>query len=457
MTWDETIALLHGTDWKSVKAGLNRISELLHLLDDPHKKLRFVHIAGTNGKGSAAAMLAEILTEAGYRTGRYISPHLVRMNERFCVNGEPIRDADLRETASIVRAAAEQMIDKPTNFELLTALSFVYFLRQHCDIVVLEVGLGGRLDATNVIDHSLVSLIMHIGLEHTAELGDTVEQIAYEKAGIIKQGGDVVLYAQMPEVEGVVSRIAAEREARLTVTDQSRLDVLDRGDPESATPFSPDQPDPDDQAVGNERFSGQIFTYRSREELHLSLLGRHQTNNAAVVLDAVDILRERHGYEISEAVIRKALSTVNWPGRFQVLSRDPLLVVDGAHNPNGMQALAESIRLYFAGRRMIFLMGVMADKNYRRMLDILAEECGDIEVIRFIAEAPHEERALRPEQLKTEISRRFRCPVDSCDSVREGIKLALKTAAEAATDRPVILAFGSLYQVGEILAIYESM
>ncbi len=440
MTWDETIVLLHGTDWKGVKAGLDRIRELLSHLGDPQKKLKFVHIAGTNGKGSAAAMLAEILTEAGYRTGRYISPHLIRMNERFCVDGEPISDEELHEAAAVVRDAAGKMIEKPTNFELLTALSFVYFLKRACEIVVLEVGLGGRLDATNVIEDPLVSLIMHIGLEHTAELGDTIEQIAYEKAGIIKPHSDVVLYAQTTEVEEVVSRIASEKDARLTITDRSMLDVLDRGDPEGT----------------GGAFSGQIFTYRSREELHLSLLGRHQTKNVAVVLDAVDILRERHGYDIPEKVIRNALSVVRWPGRFQILSRDPLIVVDGAHNPNGVQALAESIRLYFAGRRMILLMGVMADKNYRKMLDILAAESGDIELIRFIAQAPDEDRALKPEELKREITQRFTCPVDSCGSVEEGLRRAITIAKERSTESPVILAFGSLYQVGEILSVYES-
>lgn len=384
-------------------------------------------------------MLAEILTRAGYRTGRYISPHLIRMNERFCVDGEPISDEVLTETAAVVRKAADQMIEKPNNFELLTALSFVFFLQCSCDIVVLEVGLGGRLDATNVIDHSLVSLIMHIGLEHTAELGDTIEQIAYEKAGIIKQGGDVVLYQQSREVEDVVSGICKEREANLYVTDRSALEVTDRGILEQD---------------GRQAFGLQHFTYRDRRDLSLSLLGSYQTRNAAVVLDAVDLLVRKHGFVISDETIRESLSLVRWPGRFQVLRQDPVLVVDGAHNPNGVQALAESVRLYFSSRQLILLMGVMADKNYRRMLDLLAEECGDMKIVSWIAQAPAEDRALNPERLKEEIRKRFDCPVQACGSVQDGLRLAIDLA-DKQQEQPVILAFGSLYQVGEILAIVE--
>ena len=303
----------------------------------------------------------------------------------------------------------------------------------------MEVGLGGRLDATNVIDHSLVSLIMHIGLEHTAELGDTIEQIAYEKAGIIKRSGDVVLYQQSREVEEVVSGICREREASLLVTDRSALEVTDRGISEEG---------------GRQAFGLQHFSYRARKDLSLSLLGSYQTRNAAVVLDAVDLLVRKHGFVISEDTIRESLSLVRWPGRFQVLRKDPVLVVDGAHNPNGVQALAESIRLCFSDRQLILLMGVMADKNYRKMLDILASECKDMRIVHFIAQAPAEDRALNPERLREEIGKRFACPVQACNTVRDGLNQAIELAYKQA-EQPVILAFGSLYQVGEILAITE--
>ncbi|MCR5178785.1 MAG: bifunctional folylpolyglutamate synthase/dihydrofolate synthase [Lachnospiraceae bacterium] len=443
MNWDEALSLIKGEDWKSVRAGSRRMRELMKLLGDPQNDLNCIHIAGTNGKGSAAAMLSAILKNAGYTTGRYISPHLIRVNERICINDTEISDQEFTDIALTVRKAADSMIEKPTIFELLTAAAFLYFKQRSCDIVVLEVGLGGRLDATNIIGTPLVSLIMHIGLEHTEQLGNTVEEIAYEKAGIVKHGGFTVLYAQSDAVTEVIRKICEERDNFLTITDMTAL----CGQKNMTR-------------TGTEASVGQTFTYRGRENICLSLLGSYQLHNAAVVLDAVDILKKEHGLTISEEAVRTGLGTVNWPGRFQILCADPLILLDGAHNPNGVEALSESIRSYVCenGKRLILLMGVMADKDYGSMLDILAGTPG-MDIALFIAQAPESSRSLSPDQLRKEIEKRFGCAVVSCSSIAEGLKTAYQTAKDeqAKGDKTVILAFGSLYQAGEILEIVNDV
>ena len=223
MNWDELMSMVHSADWKKSSSGLHRIRELLHLVGDPQEGMSFVHVAGTNGKGSTCAMLASILTAAGYRTGLYISPHLFRVNERWCVDQKQITDEELRSLAMTLRPAILSMEDKPTAFEIVTAIGFLYFRQSGCDVVVLEVGMGGRLDATNVITDPVACAIMNIGLEHTEVLGDTIEKIAFEKAGIIKTGSDVVLYEQDSAVLNVVQKCAEEKKARLKVTDSSLL------------------------------------------------------------------------------------------------------------------------------------------------------------------------------------------------------------------------------------------
>ncbi|MCR5676215.1 MAG: bifunctional folylpolyglutamate synthase/dihydrofolate synthase [Lachnospiraceae bacterium] len=453
MTWDEAISLLSPVSQAGLLAerndsgaGLYRIKELLGLLGNPQRNLRFVHIAGTNGKGSAAAMLSAILQCAGYRTGRYISPHLIRINERFAVDGIDVTDTEFSETAAEIRAAAAGMKEKPRIFELFTAFAFLWFFKKQCEIVVLEVGLGGRLDATNVIDRPLCALIMNIGLEHTQQLGDTIEKIAFEKAGIIKPACDAVLYAQSSEADAVVRQVCIERGAKLVVTDRSLLSIKKLQD-------SADGP----------VLNGQTFSYRGRMDLRLSLSGTYQVKNAAAVLDVIDILTGRQGLRISEEAVRQGLLQVRWPGRFQILSQEPLLIIDGAHNPNGVQALASSMRSAFPDRPLIFLMGVMADKNYREMLDILAGVFDHGQVLHFLAVSPDEERSLSAELLLQEIKDRFSCPSETCADVHHGLKRSFELWYDAG-DRgsvvrqtsPVILAFGSLYQVGEILSGIEN-
>ena len=449
MDWNEAIALLHGANWKHTKIGLERMRDFMHALGDPQEKLRYVHIAGTNGKGSACVMTQSILTAAGFRTGLYISPHLDQFNERISIDGQMISDADLRRLAARVRAAAETLGEEPTDFEMITAMAFCWFEEQRCDLVVLEVGMGGRLDATNVISSPEVCAIMHIGLDHTEFLGDTVEKVAAEKAGILKPGADCVLYHQLPGVMEVVQKrfadVNPDAAAHLVTTDPAAFTARARS------------------------IDGQVFDYRKRRNLRIQLLGNYQMENAMAVLDIIDCL-QRRGWGISEDAIQQGTSAVqapegepkpgisedairtglaraSWPGRFDLLSRSPLLIVDGAHNPNGVEALVDTIRAYFPDQKINFVMGVMKDKDYHTMLRLIAPYAA-----RFITELPDAHRALRPEALKFEIREYFDGPVETADSVTAAVQRAMEIAEGSDA---ITICFGSLYQVADIRRFFR--
>lgn len=497
MDWNEAIALLHGANWKHTKIGLDRMRDFMHALGDPQEKLHYVHIAGTNGKGSACVMTQSILTVAGFRTGLYISPHLDQFNERISIDGETISDADLRRIAACVRAAAETLGEEPTDFEMITAMAFCYFEEQHCDLVVLEVGMGGRLDATNVISHPEVCAIMHIGLDHTEFLGDTVEKVAAEKAGILKPGADCVLYHQLPGVMDVVQQrfadvnpdAAGTTEAAASAlstdtvnscyasgaaaTTDGAFDMAHSNHAGASTKSAAARlviTDPTAFTARARTIDGQVFDYRARQHLRIQLLGNYQMENAMAVLDIIDCLIRR-GWGISENTIRAGLAQATWPGRFEVLSREPLLIVDGAHNPNGVEALVDTIRAYFPDQKINFVMGVMKDKDYHTMLRLIAPFAA-----RFITELPDAHRALRPEALKSEIRTYFDGPVETADSVTAAVQRAMEIADDSrdtcctgdgtvrseigiADDhidklhmnrQPITICFGSLYQVAEI-------
>ncbi|MBR3034687.1 MAG: bifunctional folylpolyglutamate synthase/dihydrofolate synthase, partial [Firmicutes bacterium] len=269
MTYQETIEFLEISNWMGSRLGLSRMQELLHLLGDPHKQLKYVHITGTNGKGSTAAMLESVLRAAGYHTGLYTSPHLIRYNERMKIDGRNVSDEDMQHAADLMAVQIEKMEDKPTVFERITVMALLIFALKKCEIVVLEVGLGGRLDATNVIEAPECSVITNMDLEHTQVLGNTIEEIAAEKAGIIKPGCPVVLYAQSEAAESVVKAKAAECGSRFFRTDPSKIRVLSRS------------------------LKGQIFDYRQRKNVRIALPGNYQLRNASTVLDTVDVLTSR--------------------------------------------------------------------------------------------------------------------------------------------------------------------
>ena len=427
MTWNEVMSLFGSGDYSGFRTEAGVMRTLLEQLGSPEKKIPFLHIAGTNGKGSASRMLQQILSCSGYRTGLYISPHLEFMNERWSIDGTLISDAELRRLASRVREVTTDAGVFPTAFELLTMMAFLFFAEHRCDIAVLEVGIGGLLDATNVIPVPECAVIMNIGLEHTELLGNTLQEIAEKKGGIIKENGRVVLYHQTPEAETVIRRICAEKNATLCVTSPDRL------------------------LVSSSDESGSFFSYREHHDLTLSLAGAYQLRNALAVLDCVDLLR-KNGRSIPEAAIRSGLACSVWPGRFEILSKKPLVILDGAHNPNGITALLQNLlepESFLSGRRFLFVLGIMEDKDYPQMLALLAPHASG-----FFLEAPENARAASAATLKNELSRlSFSGPVFLAGSVEEALSRALHAAAEAPDY--ALVCCGSLFQVAAVRHFFK--
>lgn len=415
MTIGQAMEFISGVSWLGSRPGLERVRQLLALLGNPQDTLHFVHVAGTNGKGSTAAMLASILQTAGYRTGLYISPFIERFNERMQVNGVEITDAELAAVCDRLQPCVAAMTDSPTEFELITAAAFQWFADRQCDIVVLEVGLGGRLDATNVIRAPECAVIANIGLDHTAVLGDTVAQIAFEKAGIVKSGTRAVVYQQAPEAAAVLRDVCRERGVPLTEADFAAIEPL------------------------TDSIDGQSFRYRGGAELTLPLLGAHQLKNAAVALETVGALRAA-GWRIPDDAVREGLRTVAWPARFEILQRRPWFVLDGGHNPQCAETVVANLERYFPEKRKILLVGLLADKDYTEMTDILAPQTDA-----FVTVTPASERALPAEALAAHL-RRYGKPVTACATVHAGVEAALSMAD--ADD--VVCATGSLYMAGEI-------
>jgi len=415
MNVKEALDYIHSISWKGSIPGLGRIETLLSRMGNPHHELKFIHIAGTNGKGSTAAMLAATLQTAGYRTGLYTSPYLARFHERMQVDGQEISDDDLSTITAFVRSHALTMDNHPTEFELVCAIAFEYFKRKSCEIVVLEVGMGGELDATNVIAPPEVAVICNIGLDHMNYLGDTIEKIAKTKAGIIKKGCPVVLYDAPPSVAWVIAERCSAMGATLHRADFSDLEPVSHS------------------------LAGQEFHYGRFRHVKLPLLGVHQQYNCAVVIKTLMILQEI-GYAISDDAIYLGLSKVTWAGRFEVLRHDPLFLVDGGHNPQCIEALVENIKAYLPNVKLTVLTGVLADKDFSAMYDDIAPF-----VKEFITVTPDSSRAMSAADLQTHLSK-FGMPVTACDSVSQGVH----TAIAAAKKDGVVLAYGSLYMVGDI-------
>jgi len=415
MNATEAIEYIHSVCWKGSIPGLGRTQELLQRIGNPEKRLKFVHIAGTNGKGSTAAMTASILRKAGYRTGLYTSPYIYRFHERMQIDGEQIADEDLAAITEFVKPHAQAMIESPTEFELVSCIAFEYFARKGCDIVVLEVGMGGAMDSTNVIEVPEVAVITNIGLDHTEYLGDTVEKIAETKSGIFKEGGNAVVYRSTPSVEAVYERICKERNVSLKKADFDSLRLKSHG------------------------LDGQVFDCGSRRDLMLPLLGDHQLHNAAVVLAIADTLIQK-GWKISEENIRDGIREVSWPGRFDIVGRDPLFIIDGGHNPQCIEALVKNIQDYLQGKRVIALTGVLADKDYGDMYKPVMPL-----VNQFVCVTPPNPRKLNSAELAQHLIRAG-AEATPCETIEEGVRLALKLAGSDG----VVLCFGSLYSIGSI-------
>jgi len=434
---------IHGLGRFGSKPGLERIEALLGLMGNPHHRVRFVHVGGTNGKGSTAVMLASILRSAGYRVGLYTSPYLLSFTNRMAVNGSDIEQQDLVELVDRVRPLVEeisrdQSLGEMTEFEVVTALALDYFASAEVDLVVLEVGLGGRLDATNVVT-PLISIITNISLEHTAVLGSTIEAIAAEKAGIIK----------------------AEKPLLTAAEDQRALKVFRTRCRELKAPMYRVYPPPRrTNNKGHKRpvavlkkiiTEGQIFSYHGfsieLDDLFIPLRGRYQLNNASTALATLELL-EKENYPAGETAVRSGLSETVWPGRLELLQKDPLVIMDGAHNPAAMEKLAEAVPQYFHYRRLILVIGILADKDIAAMLEHILPLAAVV-----IFTRPLLPRAADPRDVAGFATSHFKLQKDYITIQSHGE--ALDRALELAGPQDAVLVTGSLYTVSDIRAHWQ--
>lgn len=421
MTYDEALEYIHGVSNFFCKPGLDRIKALCEGLGNPQNELKFIHVGGTNGKGSVSSMLSSVLFEAGYKVGLYTSPYVLEFNERMRVNGRNIPRDTLARLTEKVSLVAEKMADRPTEFELITAIAFEYFKEECCHIVVLEVGMGGRLDATNIIEKPLLSIITGIALDHTAFLGNTVEEIATEKAGIIKENSVALWGGEDTAARAVIEAETTKKQSILCKTDYSKLKIKSCD------------------------LDGTVFGYRARKELKITLLGSYQPRNAAIVLDAIDNL-SGVGLKVSEEAIRQGLMKAKWPARFEIISRQPMIIFDGAHNPQGVDAATESIRGYFGDERVIIISGVLKDKDYMHISKSIAEVADSVYTI-----TPNNPRALAAREYADVITS-LGVDAHPCGSISEALALA---KAQAMAKNKTICCLGSLYTYSEIINLVE--
>jgi dihydrofolate synthase / folylpolyglutamate synthase len=422
----DSLHRLYARTAHGIKLGLNAETALLDRMGNPHLRMAHVHVAGTNGKGSVCAMLESVLRAAGYRTGLYTSPHLVRFNERIRVAGDLISDEDLAELFNEVEKIDQDLAAQPegrpaTFFEFTTALAFEHFRRRKVDVAVLETGLGGRLDATNVA-LPLVSVITRIDIEHTQYLGKTLPEIAAEKAGIIKPGRAVICGGMPDEARDVVRRIAAERRSRLILVE-------------------------DAASVGrlSQDLKGQKIKIETAAQSHgtitLPLLGKYQLENVALAIAAAEYLNDASAFAVSGKALKQGLASVRWPARCQVLSEKPLVILDVAHNPNGARALAVSLGEIARGREIGLIIGLLADKDCHGVMTAFApfvKRCWAVQI--------RNERAMPMEQLLACI-RSVGLEATGC-----ALSQALAEAKEWGNGRKgAVCIAGSLFLAGEVL------
>lgn len=419
MDYDKAMEYINSLARFGSKPGLVRIKALTERLGNPQNYLKFIHVAGTNGKGSTSAFLAGVLSCAGYSTGLYTSPHLLKYNERIRINGQDITDSELAEYVCRIKEVIDRMLEEgleqPTLFEAFTALAFLYFYEKKCDVVILEVGLGGRLDATNVIPSSLISVITKISLDHTEVLGNTISEIAYEKAGIIKPNGTVVTYPQEEEALRAIESVCSEKNATIYY----------------ATP---------DDFENVELKPGMLcLSHPGYGKIKTSIVGVHQVCNAAVALKTAEVLK-KEGFNIKDSDIVEGFRMASWPGRFELIGRNPDFYIDGGHNPDGIRSFVETFKAIYPGRKASIIFGVMKDKDYETMLKELSAITE-----RFVAITPDTPRALDAESA-VKIMSKYCKNVEFSDTIEEAVEKILSTA----NDDDIIAALGSLAYIGYI-------
>lgn len=430
MNYQESLKYIEETHKFGIRLGLDNMTKLLELLGNPQDKLKIIHVAGTNGKGSTCSFITSILKEAGYKVGLYTSPFLETFTERIRVNGENIPKEDVARIVTLIREKIEQMVSEgysyPTEFEIVTTMAFYYYCEQNVDFVALEVGLGGRYDATNIIKKSEVSVICSISLDHVNILGDTIAKIAYEKGGIIKENGVAIVYDQSDEAKNVIKQICNEKnskyiEVKFNDTEIKKSDIYSQ--------------------VYDVSIIGDKY-----ENLEIKLIGDHQVNNSILALSVIKYLVDAKGLDISEENIKKGLINTKWPGRIEKIKERPIFIIDGAHNEDGAKSLAKAIDKNFKGKNLTMLIGMLEDKDIDGVLEILMPRFNKV-----IVTTPDNPRAISSKLLKEKISKYVANVVE-----KKEIEDAVNYTLESSNEDDIIISAGSLYMIGTVRTIVNN-
>ncbi len=425
MNYNEALKYISDTYKFGSKLGLENIKKLTELLGNPQDKYKIIHIAGTNGKGSTSNMTHDILMAGGYKVGLFISPYLEEFTERIQINKEHIDKDSLGRITALVKEKVDIMIKEgfnhPTEFEIVTAIGFKYFEEQNIDFLVLEVGLGGRFDATNAVSKSLISVITSISYDHTEYLGDTLEKIAYEKAGIIKENNDVVIYPQEKNIVDVVLEQAKLKNSKVHLTDKEDIHLISTD------------------------IDGQILSYSNKsvfdlENLKINLLGEHQIYNCLTVLKVLEVLKEK-GFNITEDSIRQGLLSCKFAGRFEIIQKNPIIILDGGHNINGVEYFSKAVKRYFPDKKIILFYGMLKDKHPEMIIDYLTDISKEIYTL-----TPNNPRAINAEDLAKLIKEKnSSVKVEALDSYGKILPIVKNAGKDEC-----MACVGSLYLIGDI-------
>lgn len=436
MDYRQALNYIENTGKFGSRLGLENVSRLLDILGNPHRELRIIHVAGTNGKGSTCSFINSMLIYQGYNVGLYTSPYLEEFNERIKINNVNISDEDLAQSVSRVSDAIDQMIeegcDHPTEFEIITACAFLYFRDRDVDFAVIEVGLGGRLDATNVCI-PLISAITSISMDHTEYLGDTLARIAFEKGGIIKDKRPVVLYQQSDEVESVISSICSDRDSELFITENDKIEYISE--------------EMSSQSV-NLEVMGHFYS-----GVEISLPGRHQARNLAVALSVLRLLEiSSEISQVDTEALYRSIRETKWPGRMEVIKTEPLTIIDGAHNPDGAAILSESVDRYLVEKKINLVFGMLRDKDILSVAKLLA-----VRADRIIITEPESPRAASSAEVHGIILEALRG--EDIPDITEipDIEEAVRQAQSMAGDGEAVIYAGSLYMIGRVRSLLRKM
>lgn len=430
MDYNESLKYIEETHKFGIRLGLDNMSKLLDLLGNPQDKLKIIHVAGTNGKGSTCSFITSILKEAGYKVGTYTSPFLETFTERIRVNEENIPEEDVARIVTLIKEKIEYMVKEgysyPTEFEIVTTMAFYYYYEQNVDYVALEVGLGGRYDATNIIKSSEVSVIGSISLDHINILGDTVAKIAYEKGGIIKENGVAIVYDQSDEAKDVIKNICIEKNANYIEIKFDDINVK-KSD------------------IYSQIYDATIMGKRY-ENLEIKLIGDHQINNSILAISTIKYLQENKNLNISEEDIRKGIMKTRWAGRIERIKDNPIFIIDGAHNEDGAKSLSRAIENNFKEKKLTLLIGMLEDKDIDTVLDILIPKFNKI-----ITTTPDSPRAMDSSQLRDKVLKYNKNVID-----KSNVEDAVDYVLENSNSEDIIISAGSLYMIGHVRSIINN-